>query len=130
MLAAGLYALLAGETTITAIVGTRIEPIELSIGQTMPALVYKFVGGASSPTFETSGMQRVRVEFNCFAGSHLQADTLRETIRKFLNGFRGALSDGTKLQNADLIQNMDLFEQDARQFRCVSEFYLYFVFPN
>lgn len=130
MLAAGLYALLAGETTITAIVGTRIEPVELTIGQTMPALVYKFVGGSSSPTFTTSGMQRVRVEFRCFGSSHLQADTLRETLRKFLNGFRGLLGDGTRVQNVDLIQPLDDFEQYARQFCLGAEYYFYFVFAN
>lgn len=129
MLSVGLYALLAGEATISALVGTRIEPIELSIAQTMPALTYKFVGGSGEPTFTTSGMQKVRVEFNSFGTTHLQADTLREAIRKFLNGFRGALSDGTVLQNADHIQDLDFFEQYSREFRCMSEFYLFFVFP-
>lgn len=130
MLSAGLYALLAGEPTITDIVADRIEPIELSIGQTMPALVYKFVGGSSSPTFNTSGMQKVRVEFSCFGDSQLQADTLRETIRKFLNGFQGTLSDGTVLQNVDLIQPLDFFEQYSREFCCGAEYYFYFTFIN
>lgn len=130
MLSVGLYALLAGESTITDIVADRIEPIELSIGQTMPALTYKFVGGSSSPTFATSGMQKMRTEFSCYASSQLQADTLREAIRKFLNGFSGELSDGTFLQNADLVQSVDFFDDDARQYRCAIEFYLWFDFSS
>jgi hypothetical protein len=129
LLSTGLYALLAGEATISAIVGTRIEPIELSIGQTMPALTYKFVGGSGEPTFETSGPQKVRVEFNSFGNTHLQADTLREAVRVFLNGYRGQLSGGILLQNAEYLHPLDFFEQYSREFRCMSEFYLYFNFP-
>jgi hypothetical protein len=130
MLAAGLYALLAGEATIAAIVGDRIEPVELTIGQTMPAMTYKFVGGSSEPTLETDGFQRQRVEFRSFGETHLQADTLRETVRQFLNGFQGQLGDGTFLQNVQLVQGNDGFEQYSREFGLMSEYYFYFTFPD
>jgi uncharacterized protein DUF3168 len=130
MLSTGLYALLAGEATIAAIVGDRIEPIELSINQTMPALTYKFIGGSSEPTLDSDGWQRQRVEFRSFGDTHFPADALREALRRFLNGFQGTLSDGTVLQNVQLIQSQDGFEQYSREFGLLSEYYFYFTFPD
>jgi hypothetical protein len=128
MFEAGLYSLLAGEATISALVGTRVTPVRLPIGSPMPALTYRIIGGASEPTFESSGMQRVRVQFDAFGDTHLNAAALRDAVRKFLNGFRGPLSDGTVVQSFDLIQSMDYDEQYSREFRCMVEMYAYFVF--
>lgn len=130
MLAAGIYALLAGEATISALVGNRITPVRLPIGSAMPALTYSFIGGSSEPTFETSGMQKVRIQFDAFGDSHNDAAAVREALRKFLNGFRGPLSDGTRIQNFDLIQAMDFDEQYSRNFRCMQEMYCMFTFPD
>lgn len=130
MLEIGIYSLLAGESTISALVANRITPVRLPIGSPMPALTYRIIGGSGDPTLDTSGMQRRRLQIDAFADTHLQAAQLREAVVKFLNGFQGALSDGTVLQNADLIQPQDFDEQYSREFRCMVEFYLIFVFPN
>jgi hypothetical protein len=129
MLETGIYSLLAGEATISALVATRITPVRLPIGSPMPALTYRIIGGVGEPTFDTSGMQRRRLQVDSFGDTHLQAAQLRAAVVKFLNGYRGILSDGTVLQNADLLQPQDLDEQYSREFRCMVEFYLYFVFP-
>lgn len=130
MLAAGLHALLAEEPTIAALVSDRIDPVRLPINQAMPAITFRIVGGSSEPTLETSGLQRVRLEIDCFGKSYLAAAKVRQAVRKFLNGYQGLLGDGTYLQNADLIQELDFDEEYAREFRCMAEFYLYFVFPS
>jgi hypothetical protein len=130
MLEAGLYSLLAGETMISDLVADRITPVRLPIGSPMPALTYRIIGGASSPTFETSGMQRVRIQFDAFGDTHVDAATLRDVVRKFLNGFRGALSDGKFVQSFDLIQAMDFDEQYSREYRCMLEMYCMFTFSG
>jgi len=127
----GLYQLLSGEATITALVGDRIEPIELSPGQTMPALTFKFVGGSSEPTFDTSGMQKRRVELNAYGSSALSADQVRTAVVKFLNGpWRVELADGSYLDSFELIAPLDFPEPDARRFRCMVELYAFFNFPS
>ena len=131
-LKAGIFSLLTTDPNIGPLVGTRVYPILLPENATLPAIRYQFVGGSSDPTFETSGMQKVRVQFDCFGADPDSADVLRTTLIKALNGYRGQLVDGTFLQNADLINalGIDFFDNDARQDRCMSEFYLWFDFPE
>jgi hypothetical protein len=137
---AGLYALLVGNselntlTDLGQIIGGRLTPVLLPEDSVLPAMVYHLIGGRSAPTFSGSGAQVLRVQFDAYSsatsGTYDQAASAREALRCLLNGYSGMLSDGTELQAAELIQSIDFFENDARQFRCMSEFYLYFNFPS
>ncbi len=128
MIETGIFALLTGNANISAIVGTRVYPGNLPEPPVLPAISHRLVGGNSDPTFDTSGLQRQRREFNCHAGTDDAALALRAVLIQEMNGYRGVLSDGTVLQNMDLVQSMDFFDEDPRQFRCMVEFYLYFTF--
>lgn len=132
MFTCGLFDLLKSFNDLIAIVGGRVFAVVLPENATLPAMTYQVVGGSSEPTFDTSGLQKVRVQFDFFAdsktGSYKAAAGARDALRKLLNGYTGTLSDGTVVQNADLIQNIDFFEEYPRQFRCMSEFYFYFTF--
>jgi hypothetical protein len=127
MMTTGLLALLSNNPDLS---GVGIRPVMLPSGFPMPAMTYQIVGGSSYPTLDGDGLQKVRMQFDCYGNSYLDATNLREKVRKFLNGFSGQLSDGTFLQFADLIQSIDFpFDSDPRQFRCGIEFYLWFCFP-
>ena len=130
MLVEGINTLVRNDSELQQLGVTTVVPEVLPEGACMPAIMYRIVGGNSEPTFDTSGMQRVRIEFNCFGESYLQAATVRERLRVLLNGYVGLLSDGTYAQNIDLIQTMDGFQDEARQIRCLIEFYVYFTFTS
>jgi hypothetical protein len=127
---AGIYNLLAGAPGIAALVGTRIHPMVLPEGSPLPALTYQTVGSSSEPTFATSGPQRLRLEINCWAAGYLDAITLRSAVGATLDGYQGVLSEGTYLQDIQSLQQVDFFETDARQYRAMAEFYLYFNLPS
>jgi len=126
MIEQGLYTLLAATSTIAAMVGTRIYPLILPEASVLPALTYQVVGGHSSATFDTAGMTRLRMQFDCWGADYLDAITLRVALIAALNGYQGLLSDGTNLQNAQQLQNVDFFDHEARYYRAMTEFYLYF----
>lgn len=130
MILTGLFNLITTTTAWEALAATRLYPVTLPEIPTLPAATYHVIGGTSDPTFETSGMQKLRIQFDHYGNTYADANTLREATRVLLNGFVGALSDGTYLEDAQLIQSVDFFENDARQYRCMSEFYLYFNFTN
>jgi hypothetical protein len=132
MIQTGLFSLITGFSSVSALIGTRLHPLSLREAETLPAMTYQLVGGSSDPTFETSGMQRLRVQFDCWGENYDDAAGLRDALIKALNGYQGLLSDGTYLQNADLISSIgaDYFEDMPRQYRCMVEFYFYFVFPS
>jgi hypothetical protein len=121
----GIFSLLSTDSGVSSLAGTRIYPIELPEGATLPALVYKDVGGSSSPTLSTSGAQRLRLELDAYGNSFADAANLRKAVITALNGFQGVLSDGTNLLTADLINpGLSFFDDEPRQFRCMAEFYL------
>ena len=91
MRSAAIKTLLEG---IIASDGVLAYPVMLPQG-VKQGLTYMRAGGSSAPTLNTSGMQRMRLQVDCFAQSHLEADALRSQLISGLDGFRGTLIDGT-----------------------------------
>jgi hypothetical protein len=130
MLAKAVKDLIASDDALEALLGCGIHPLTYPSGAKMPVLTYQLVGGVGQPTFDTSGMQRRRYQFDALSDSYAQADLIRAMLMKFLSGYRGRLSDGTFLQNVYYIQSIDFFDSNPRQFRCVVEFYFYYTFSS
>ncbi|HEY1213676.1 MAG TPA: hypothetical protein VGE93_08595 [Bryobacteraceae bacterium] len=129
MVEVGLIKLLASEVSLSALQADRVTPIVRDINGSLPATTIFVVGGESEPTFETSGMTRMRVQVDFWGGSYAEASALRHATVQFLNGWYGELPDGSYIQNIDLIQKSDGFEQESRLFRLMAEFYLFFTTP-
>ena len=130
MIEAGLFSLLSTTTSITALCGTRIYPILPPDEPLYPCIVYKSVSLKSNPTLDTTGMQRLRIEFDCFGSRPLDAVNLRTTLVKAINRYQGALSDGTWLQDMVLQSMGDFFDDQARVPKCFVEFYALFNFSS
>ena len=112
-----LAAVLTSAPPITALVGTRTYPVTLPTDPTLPALDYKIVGASTSPTFETSGLTKYRVEVNSWGNTYSDAVTLRDAVIGVLNGYQDANL------TINLIQPTDFFDSDLLQYRAMAEFY-------
>lgn len=122
----GLVNLISTDTTYTTAMGGNVYPMLLPEGTSL-GTTYRVVGGSSEPTFTTSGPQKVRMEFDCYAPTYAQADAGRTLLRTLLEGFNGLLSDGTFLQDVLFIQPIDKpFDQDSKLYRLAAEFYFMF----
>jgi Protein of unknown function (DUF3168) len=126
---AGLFALLSTTGAITSL-GATIYPVVRPPSPVYPCISYKLIAAKPSPTLQTSGYQRWRIEFNCFATTYAQGVALRAALRSTLEGFRGTLNDGTYLQDAQFIQLSDDYEDEPRIYCCMDEFYLFFNFGS
>lgn len=130
MIEAGLFHLLSTAPSIVALCGTRVYPDVRPTGPKYPLIEYKEIAGAGDPTFETSGLQRDRFQFDCYGETKSDAALLRDALRKTLNGYNGLLSDGTLLQNALLIGKNSAYSDDPRLYCCTLEFYLFYDFTD
>lgn len=130
MIEAGIDNLLRTNDAINALIAQRVYPLKLGENQTYPAMTYQFVGGSQERGLNTIGLQKRRLQIDCFAGDYPTAAALRQAVIDELNGYCGALSDGTFLKLMDLIQPLDFYDEVTTSFRCGIEFYLYFTFPN
>lgn len=130
MIADGIFTLLSTAAPISALVGTRIYPVNLPEKPILPAIVYYTAGGTSEPTFETSGLQKLRYQFDCYGELFGDADRTRDALVAFLNGYQGTLSNGIVLQDAIYLQPIDGFKDAPRQFCLGVEFYFLFTLPR
>ncbi len=125
MIQTGLLALFREQ--MAPLLARRIYQNVLPDSLILPAMTFTRIARTQQPTFETSGMQKLRMQFDFYSGkSAHEAAEIAAAFESFFNGFTGALSDGTYLQNAELITDSDSFEDVPRQYRFVAEYYLYF----
>ncbi len=138
MIEAGLYALLAADAGVTALVAGRIfqgaAPDDL---EQYPCIAYSLVGGSSDPTMQTPGMIRQRVEINGFAAAAANGSSpatvaaqIRAAAITALSGWQQTLGDGTNVTNAYLLNPGTDFVSEQRIFRCMCEFYVLYTLPT
>jgi hypothetical protein len=138
MILAGIVALIVQSGSgLEAITTNRIYPGTLpeDVGADMggkPAIVYAVIANSPDPTFDTPGMQRMRVQFDCYgvgsstASGYGVANSVREALVALLDGFRGRLPDGSWIEGVMLCDYRDAFMSAARQYVSMAEFYLLF----
>lgn len=129
MIEAGLFTLMSQNASIADLVSDRIYPVLLPTGVAMPSITWQIVSGQTTPGLRTRGMQRWRLQVDCWSrNSYLEAAQVRKAVVKLLDLQNAQLSDGTYLQAARFIQPIDFFAGENELYRCGAEFYLYFQF--
>jgi hypothetical protein len=118
MIETALFTALSTASTVIALCGTRIYPLVLPKDPTLPAIDYKFVTGNNTPTMNTNGVQRYRVEVNCWGDTYLDAVSLRNAVVKALSGYRA----GT--MTVEYLMPQDFFDDELLQYRAMAEFYV------
>lgn len=133
MLFEGLYTLLSGEATITALVGTKtsrkdktagIFPGRPDQGADMPCAAYSEVhgeGGANSLA-GPDALQVCRLQFLYSGTTYADAKKLARTVRVFLENFTGDLTDGTRIASMLRIAEADTPIEGSDLFHTAQDF--------
>ncbi|HET9087142.1 MAG TPA: DUF3168 domain-containing protein [Acidobacteriaceae bacterium] len=124
MLTSALYSLLTSSATFTNIAGTNLYALLLPNTLPLPSATYQIIGSTSQPTFTGSGIQRTRVQFDCFGSRYQDATNLRGAIVSVLNGYQGTVG-GVNISAIGKISHSDFFEHDDLLYRCMVEFYVF-----
>ncbi|MGP3699851.1 DUF3168 domain-containing protein [Rhodobacter sp. NSM] len=97
-----LRALLLASGGVTALVDARVNFGRHPQGEPLPALVLTTVSDREGLTLAgPDGLQRARVQIDCYAGSYGAAKELSRAVRAVLHGhsgggFRGVFLDGAR----------------------------------
>lgn len=137
MIEPGLYALLAADPGIAALVGARIFAGDAPDDITqLPCVAYSLVGGSSEATLGTTGVGWQRVEINGFAmqpsGNLTPRDIagqIRAAVIAAVNRWSALLEDGTNVLDTLLVNPGTDFVSEQRIFRCVCEFRVEYTLP-
>jgi hypothetical protein len=122
MVETAIFTVLSTSSAVSALAGTRVYPAVLPKDPTLPAVVYKFVGGSNQPTMDTPGKQRARLQLDCFGETYSDAITLRKAVVQTLAGYRSAAFQSQVLNaTAD-----DGFDQDLLQYVAIADAVIWF----
>ncbi len=113
----GLYARLAGDAAVAALVATRIYPAVVPQGATLPAITYQRVAGTSELAHSgPSGLGRARFQVDCWAEAYAAAIDLGEAVRACLHGYRGAF-DGAVVGGVVMLDGADGYDPATGVYR-------------
>jgi hypothetical protein len=129
----GIIAYLKAYTGLTALISTRIYPVQFPDGVTMPCVVYQRVDTPRTLTMQSSGatgdLTNPRFQFRAWATTYASAKAITDQIRAALNGRTGSTGAGTVTVTlrASLAGNeTDGFDPNVRLYYRVSDFVIWF----
>lgn len=123
MLEQGINALLQSATSITSIVGTGgIYPVLVPEGSSYPCLSYQVVTGASDFSLDGTFETEKTIQFDAWGKAYADTKSIQNALHQLLDGFSGALADGTLVNGAFRGLELDDFESDARVYRALTEY--------
>jgi len=119
MLTNGLVALLASNSEITSVVGSRIQPMPAPEDLTQyPCITYQTVSDVAGYTLTgIDGVANTRVIFNCFALRYLDAHSLALLMKSALAGYRGTLNDGSVVYETQVVNITDSYVDGSRIYK-------------
>ena len=130
MLEAGLYSLLSGTGTLTALVGNRIYPVVLPLDEeTYPAISFQAVSGSSQITLDSKNLDEKRIQVDAWGTTYGDSRTVIDQVKKLLHGYAGTLADGTRIVGCIAGVPMDIYEGEGRCYRSMLEFDIQYVEP-
>lgn len=128
MIEAGLFALLAADTQVQALCGTRIYPLLLPDAPTLPAVTYQTISSVSGYTNDgQTDATKARIQMDVWAQSYMVAKSLAEAIRHVLDAYSGTLPDGTEVGNILRDNSTDLYEEQAFLYRVQTDWLVIFA---
>jgi hypothetical protein len=119
MIEQNIRAALIAQPAIAALITTRCYPIVIPTESQLPALTFQIVGSASNQGQTTHGMQRIRLQIDCWSLTYLEAVTLRDAVSTAMDGYQDANL------SCLLLGKVDFFEAPSLQYRALVEFYVF-----
>jgi len=92
----GLPAALRAESTISALVGTRVYPFHAPQTAALPYIVVEQISSEENVALDgTGGLRFVTFDIDCKADRATESRTLGKTVREFLDDYSGAAGNET-----------------------------------
>lgn len=121
----GLRAYLLDDATISAAVGgLRIYPIKLPQGQENASIVYSRISGQGDHHMEgASGLNRTRMQIDCWATTAGAADLLARQVKERIDGYRGSMLWGEDSPAEAIVVQGIFFDSEREDYDDVAKMY-------
>lgn len=120
MIQEGLYATLAADAGVSALVGARVYPVNVpqsdyTDSTKFPCVVYNFDGKERQVRFSgTDTLVSARLSIDCYAKTYAQAQAVAEAVRGVLKDYSGTMVGNGSPQSSNRVQSIFIeSESDA-----------------
>lgn len=115
----GIYSYLSGYAGLTALVSTRIYPLENPQNVTLPAVCYQLISTPQAPGYTHQGPSNLlmpRFQFDCYAGTSLACRQIAAQVRAAMDGYEGLMGT-VVVAVAQVVSDRAAYEDEPRRFR-------------
>ena len=115
-------AILAADGTVSGLVSSRIYPMKLPQGPTMPAITYSRVSGPRVQELSgPSGLAFPRVQVDSWASTYAGVKALADAVRKALDGYRDTIAS-IRIGGVIMDGEVDIYEPGVEEYRVTQDY--------
>ncbi len=119
----GLRSQLVNDTDVAAIVGTRVYPVKMPLGYTLPCISYQRISSERYPFLDgPSGRAIPRFQVDCYADTYSEVRDLAGKVRLALDGFKGTLGTESNVGGISIQSERDLWEDNTDVYRVTQDY--------
>lgn len=126
----GLKTYLTGYAGLTSLISTRVHPMRIPQGATIPCLTYQRISTPRIKTHDSSGSSGTaypRFQFDAWATTYAGAKAITDQVRAALNGYKGTIgTTNTVTIQASLVDDeKPEFDSETGLFRILSDYLIW-----
>ncbi len=113
-----LYTRLTGHAGLAALVDTRVYPMLLPQGATLPALTYQRISTVQTYSHQgDSGLATVRMQVDCWGATYASAKAVAAQVKAALSGYTSSA-----IGRCHLVAERDLYDPETGHYRVIIDF--------
>ena len=114
---------LSDDADVSTLVSSRVYPMKLPQGWTLPAITYQRISGERAHCLGgPSGRARPRFQIDCWAEDYDGAKDLADKVRLCLDGFKGNINTESDVGGIILEGDRDIWEEEINIYRVTMDF--------
>lgn len=113
-----IRAMLAADTAVKALVSSRIFPVQLPLGTTLPAISIHEIDG---PENYLTGHGYPRYQISCWAKSFADVQSMKVAVKACLTNYRGVAS-GNHIKMITFMGSLDDYDAETQIYHIPLDF--------
>ncbi len=114
---------LEADATVGGLVSTRVWPMKLKDGWTLPAITYQRISGPRThDTNGPTGRATPRFQVDCWADSYSGVRALAVAVRARLDGAKGTIGGEANVGGIYIDSERDIYEDEIKVYRVSMDF--------
>lgn len=122
----GLYAYLAGYAGLTALVDSRIYPLQAPEDAIYPLVVYQRISGPRVYSHDgASGLAHPRFQITSWGEIYPDAKAVAKQVRLALSGYAGTMGDDVDVDAAFLVNELERYDPETKRWGVIQDYIIW-----